>query len=153
MPTAALTRLFSANAGADEERSFVLSDIEAAFRAEGWSFDKKEMRPGAPCYMLDCDGLKFGVLSYDVEAGRARSLQLRAFFRDQRSRLDKLNACNMANFKGRWVKAYVDGDDDLVLEMDLLALGAIKGQQVAHAITTVWLPAAALSMALGAAAD
>src|SRR5207249_2863190 len=86
-------------------------------------------------------GVKFILVGYGSEAGLARSMQLAAGFSDNgaRSRVQKMGMVNQRNRDRRFVKAYVDHDNDIVLEMDLVAVGAVDPKELVHTISDIWL--------------
>jgi hypothetical protein len=125
---------------AQREALFDLPSIEAALRAEGMSFDKDVLPSGNVHYAMQIAGVKFGLIGYGVEGNTARSMELRTGFTDggKVSRPQKLDICNKWNSDKRYVKAYVDGDDTM-LEMDLLAVGAVEPKKMVRTISDVWM--------------
>jgi hypothetical protein len=127
------------------QAGFPLPAIEAAVRAAGVTVvDKKVLPSGNVIYAIQLAGLKFGLIAYGVDDGNtANSLELSAAFSNERGseRAEQIAAANKWNLERRFVKAYVmdGGSNDIMLEMDLVACGAIEPREVVRTIRDEWM--------------
>ncbi|MGH7121457.1 MAG: YbjN domain-containing protein [Acetobacteraceae bacterium] len=72
-------------------------------------------------------------------AGAAGSMQLAAVFSgDGKLRADKIDAVNRWNKEKRFLKAYVDDDNDVTVEMDIVAVGPVEPRELVRAISETW---------------
>jgi hypothetical protein len=120
--------------------SYNLTAIEAAMKADSFAYDKMTSPSGNVLYQMQIAGLKFVLVGYGIEGTTARSMQLQAGFDGgKESRAQKVDAVNKWNFERRYAKAYVTDEDDVVLEMDFVPVGAIEPKAVADTISGLWM--------------
>ncbi len=131
--------------GSQPQAGFSLPAIKAELRSAGVTFvDEKVLPSGGVIWALQLAGLKFGITAYQVEGNTAKSLQLNAVFSDggRVERAQKMTAANKWNLDSRFVTAAVlDGDhhNDIMLEMDLIAIGAMEPRAVVRTISDEWM--------------
>jgi len=123
----------------EQKARFKLATLEAALRAEGLSFDKTTLPDGDVLYGMRIAGVKFALIAYGTAAGSATTMQLVATFSDNsQSRAKKVDTVNQWNKEKRFLKAYVDGDNDVTLEMDLVAVGPVEPKELERTISETW---------------
>lgn len=84
-------------------------------------------------------GINFSIFLYGVQSdtGKASSLRFFAGWRVGTNREGSLRKTNDWNARRRYAKAYVDEDDDICLDMDLVTSKGVTRAQVADVIE-VW---------------
>lgn len=99
-------------------------EMLSIFQQEGFYAEAGQDAVGDPRIAFKVEGIRCHLYFYDVEDGRASSLQFATAF-NARPGLDKVNEWNR---RKRFLKTYLDGDGDIHMEMDLdLDGGVTKG--------------------------
>jgi hypothetical protein len=87
---------------------------------------------GDPLIRFKSEGLNCHVVFYGVTAGRGLSIQFRCGFREKPA-IAKVNDWNRQK---RFVKAYLDHEDDLIITMDVDLEGGVTRAHVIEQLNT-----------------
>jgi len=100
------------------------------FRKEGFYAELSRDKAGDPKVVFKVEGYRCIALFYDVQDGAASSLQFSTGFQSKKP-LEKVNLWNRTR---RFLKAYLDDEGDLLLELDVDLDGGVTEAHVAEQI-------------------
>lgn len=106
------------------------AEMLSIFQQEGFYAEEGEDGVGDPRISFKVEGIRCQVFFYDVEDGRASSLQFATAF-DAKPGLEKVNAWNQ---KKRFLKTYLDDEGDLHMELDVDLDGGVTRGHLAEQI-------------------
>ncbi len=101
-------------------------------RDEGYSPELDRDSRGDPMIRFRVEGYNCLLFFYGVKEGRAISVQFRAAFREKVP-IEKVNEWNR---KKRFLKVYLDEDDDINMDMDVDLEGGVTREYLAERLRT-----------------
>lgn len=113
------------------------ADVGAILRELGVTYQQTTDSTGDPKYTFELRGYKAALVSYGCEDGRCQSLQMWAGFSMEEP--PSLLAVNEWNRTKRFGRAYLDAENDPVLESDLDLEGGVSAEAIGEWIRTFGL--------------
>lgn len=127
-----------------------VAEVGAAVQAAGHSYQASTAEDGTPILQIDTAGSKaqqLEVAFFECDAkGACEDIMIWSWYSVPGLTVDKINSWNQ---NGRWTRAYIDGDKDPRLEMDINATGGIGVEALNILVNTFFSMDTEFSTSLG----
>lgn len=127
-----------------------VEEVGAAVEAAGHSYQASTAEDGTPVIQIDAPSSKaqqIEVAFFECDAkGGCEDIMIWSWYSVPGLTVDKINSWNQ---NGRWTRAYIDGDKDPRLEMDINATGGIGTEALDILVNTFFRQDAEFATALG----
>lgn len=91
------------------------TELVGWLQTAGFQAQAGATKDGTPYVKSAADGMTFGIFLYGCDKGRCTSLQFVTSFPGA----GKITSANAWNRDYRWIRAYTDGDKDLIFDFDV----------------------------------
>jgi hypothetical protein len=116
-------------------QGWTVSDVRDLLQDEGYAAKIDKTDNGDPVVRSAASGWKFNIYLKGVHGdGRASSLYFWAGMQTDRKRSQMLDIVNDWNGKWRYTKTWVDEEDDLILEMDVVVAHGVTPRALAYSV-------------------